>query len=225
MARLPHGYTNRTRRLRDGAIEKTFEGPRRYERAARELACLQHLGRYVPVPKVLGYEAEIPRIQISELAGRHGQDLIMEGHASAVLTLAGRALAQLQRVPATTVPGLAGGGDVIVHGDFGPQNMLFDIDRAEVTGIIDWEFARAGERIDDLAWAEWIVRMHQPDSIRHLDVFFSSVGLRPSWNERHVVMIRRCEELLTDSISSGDHDAIARWTERYETTCSWTIRE
>jgi aminoglycoside phosphotransferase (APT) family kinase protein len=45
----------------------------------------------------------------------------------------------------------AGGGKpVLVHGDAGPGNFLFDDGR--ITGIIDWELAHAGEPMEDLAW-------------------------------------------------------------------------
>ncbi len=36
---------------------------------------------------------------------------------------------------------LEGTGPVIVHGDFGPQNMLFDDEVGVVVAILDWESA------------------------------------------------------------------------------------
>jgi Phosphotransferase enzyme family len=49
------------------------------------------------------------------------------------------------------------------HGDFGPNNILLDPATFTVTAVLDWE--RAGPRpdpVDDLAWCEWIVRIHHP---------------------------------------------------------------
>ncbi|SMH30710.1 phosphotransferase family protein [Mesorhizobium australicum] len=39
---------------------------------------------------------------------------------------------------------------VLVHGDAGPGNFLFDGGR--MTGLIDWELAHAGDPMEDLAW-------------------------------------------------------------------------
>jgi aminoglycoside phosphotransferase (APT) family kinase protein len=41
---------------------------------------------------------------------------------------------------------------VLVQGDTGPGNFLFDGDR--VTGIVDWEFAHVGDPMDDWAWID-----------------------------------------------------------------------
>jgi hypothetical protein len=39
---------------------------------------------------------------------------------------------------------------VLVHGDAGPGNFLFD--DSGITAIIDWELAHAGDPVEDLAW-------------------------------------------------------------------------
>jgi aminoglycoside phosphotransferase (APT) family kinase protein len=39
---------------------------------------------------------------------------------------------------------------VLVHGDAGPGNFLYD--HTGVTGIVDWEFAHIGDPMDDWAW-------------------------------------------------------------------------
>ena len=38
----------------------------------------------------------------------------------------------------------------LVHSDFNPKNLLVDPDTAELTGLIDWEFAHAGSPYTDL---------------------------------------------------------------------------
>jgi Ser/Thr protein kinase RdoA (MazF antagonist) len=42
------------------------------------------------------------------------------------------------------------GEATLVHSDFNPKNLLVDAERAEVTGLLDWEFAYAGCRLADL---------------------------------------------------------------------------
>lgn len=61
------------------------------------------------------------------IGGRHGQELLDQGHERAVLRLVGETLLQLQAFPTPAVPELLNEGTVIVHGDFGPQNMHFDL--------------------------------------------------------------------------------------------------
>jgi aminoglycoside phosphotransferase (APT) family kinase protein len=31
--------------------------------------------------------------------------------------------------------------------------------------VVDWEFAHLGDPVEDLAWCEWIVRMHHPEHV------------------------------------------------------------
>ncbi|MBD3848100.1 phosphotransferase family protein [Bosea sp. SSUT16] len=47
-------------------------------------------------------------------------------------------------VPATTAP------PVLVHGDAGPGNFLFD--EGHLTALLDWELAHPGDPMEDLAW-------------------------------------------------------------------------
>lgn len=42
------------------------------------------------------------------------------------------------------------GESTLVHSDLNPKNLLVDVERAEVTGLLDWEFAYAGCRLADL---------------------------------------------------------------------------
>lgn len=38
----------------------------------------------------------------------------------------------------------------LVHSDLNPKNLLVDVERAEVTGLLDWEYAYSGCRLADL---------------------------------------------------------------------------
>jgi aminoglycoside phosphotransferase (APT) family kinase protein len=219
--RLPHGYTNRTRRAEDGSVEKRYDGPRAWENAMRELTCLEALRGRLPVPDVLRSDLEEPMIAVSYLEGRHGQDLIDEGHASAILASVGRALVDMQSIPTETID-LQGAGSVIVHGDFGPQNMLFDPTEMRVTAIVDWESAHIGSPVEDLAWAEWIVRMHHPRAVGSLGVLFAAARLEPPWAERHRAMLDQCESILRYCRTAGFERPGAEWERRLARTSAWT---
>jgi hypothetical protein len=218
--RLPHGYTNCTR-LADGQVEKIYDGPRRWANASRELACLVGLADLLPVAAVVEHDLSVPRLTLGLLPGRHGQELIAEGHTPSVLRLTGEALVALQRVSPTTVPGLSGEGSVVVHGDFGPQNMLFDVNADRVTGVLDWESAHVGSPIEDLAWAEWIVRMHHPEAVDALDALFEAAQQRPPWAQRQAAMLHQIEGLIRYCESAGMVRSAANWHDRRRRTETW----
>jgi aminoglycoside phosphotransferase (APT) family kinase protein len=155
---------------------------------------------------------------VGELGGRHGQDLIEEGDARLVMGLVGSTLRKLHALPTDTVPGLPGQGTVLVHGDFGPQNMLIDPAAGRVTAVLDWESAHVGQPVEDLAWAEWIVRMHHPNHIDAFDDLLAQSGVAASWTDRQAAMVRRCQQILRLAESSG---AEALWRARLTTTEAW----
>jgi hypothetical protein len=218
--RLPHGYTNHTRLIGDN-IEKRYEGLDRFVRAQRELASLSGLfGRY-PVPAVVHFDASVPVLIVTEIIGRHGQEAITEGHGAAVLGLIGGSLAKLQRLDPSLIPGLGGSGEVIVHGDFGPQNMLFNLDLTAVSGVLDWERAHLGSPIEDLAWAEWIVRTHHPEARDDLPELFAGSGLSGSWPDRQSSMVLQCRHILAYCERSGFEESAAEWRRRLRATERW----
>jgi aminoglycoside phosphotransferase len=219
--RLPHGYTNQTRQIGAG-VEKTYEGFDSSTRAQREFDCLTGLHRRYPVPQVLEFDASIPVLVTSKIQGRHGQELIEEGRAAQVLRLIGRQLSDLQSFDPSTVPGLTGPGEVIVHGDFGPQNILFTLDGPmSVSAVLDWELAHVGSPVEDLAWAEWIIRTHHPGAIRSLPELFEGSGIWPAWSDRHLVMVCRCRDYIAFCEESGFDAATAEWSRRLRSTEGW----
>ncbi len=172
-----------------------------------------------PCRRSIARDPAVPLLIVREAPGTHGQDVIDAGRAAEVLRLLGATLASLQQVPTRAVPGLAGTGPVIVHGDFGPQNVL--IEGGRITALVDWEFAHVGQPVDDLAWAEWIVRMHHPGAADALPELLDASGLGLTWSERHRAMVARCEELLRLSTAGGSPDAVALWRERLRATEQW----
>ena len=63
---------------------------------------------------------------------------------------------QLGRDLDVIIRSVAPDGSVVVHGDYGPQNLLFNPISHEVVAVLDWEFSHSGAAVEDLAWAEWI---------------------------------------------------------------------
>jgi aminoglycoside phosphotransferase (APT) family kinase protein len=212
-SRLAHGYTNES--WADGEeICKRYAGIGAATRMRIEIDALRAMSDLVPVPQVLAIDELAMTVTFARVAGRHGQELIDEGHATAVLHSAGRTLHQLH---ASTAPDRS----VIVHGDYGAQNLLFDPVSYDVVAVLDWEFSHRGAAVEDLAWAEWIVRMHQPADISAIAALFDGYGDRPPWADRQAVTIGRCEGFRAAAERAGDTTSQALWAERLATTMAW----
>ena len=216
---MRHGYTNATER--DGAtVTKTYAGPHPAERSAVERRALVALAGRIPVPAVL--DADPGRLTMAYVPGRHGQDLIDAGFAGEVLGSCGRLLRRLQEVPTALVDPTGASGRVIVHGDFGPNNVLFAPDGPAVVALLDWEFCHLGDPIEDLAWCEWVVRAHHPDAVPELPNLFQGYGRTPPWPDRQDAMVRRCiqlERFCRDWDPAGP--GVRSWVERRQQVESW----
>jgi aminoglycoside phosphotransferase (APT) family kinase protein len=195
MRPLPHAYTNCT--TGNGAVvRKVYEGPDSTGRCGREAAALAALPDLLPVPRLVSVGPG--ELEMSFLRGMHGQELIADGRAVGVLRSCGQMLRRIHAVDLDTVcgPGPRSPGSVLVHGDYGPNNVLLDPDARQVTAVLDWEWAHVGDRLEDLAWCEWVVRMIHPAHVDALDGFFAAYGHRPSWAARHQAMIDKCRGLV-----------------------------
>ena len=223
MPTMPHGYTNRVTRV-GSVVTKSYQGPDAQARHAREARVLAGLAGLLPVPPLL-VPRRAGRLETGLMPGIPGQDLIDAGQARGVLRACGR---MLRRIHATD-PVAAGitasrqPGQVLVHGDYGPNNSLLDPAARQVTAVVDWEWAHAGDPLEDLAWCEWIVRMHHPGHVSALEEFFAAYGRRPAWPGRHQAMISRCREMLgiCQRWEPAGDDA-RRWRQRTQITRSWT---
>jgi tRNA A-37 threonylcarbamoyl transferase component Bud32 len=207
--RLVHGYTNQSW-LDGGLVVKQYRNGDAAERMQTEVATLTRVAGVVPVPDVIEVDTARARVTVAFVPGRHGQELIDEGHATHVLQAAGWVLRRLH----DQMPGL-------VHGDYGPQNLLLEPESLEVVAVLDWEFAHDGNPVEDLAWAEWIVRMHHPDAVRHLPALFAAYRGRPAWRRRHATMQDRCAMLREVCLARDDHVAADMWRTREQLTSNW----
>jgi hypothetical protein len=148
----------------------------------------------VPVPAVL--EARAGRLTMTFMRGVHGQELLDAGLAGAVLRACGTMLGRIHRIDPgeiAALPGPAGPGHVLVHGDYGPNNVLLDPAASEVTAVLLGEF------------------------------FGAYGGQTPPWPARQAIMAGRCRSLLDfcrqqNPGGSGE----AQWARRLAVTEAWT---
>lgn len=219
---MAHGYTNRC--TRTGVIvTKAYQGPGAQDRCAREAVALAAVAGLLPVPQVIS--AGPTSLQMRLLPGVHGQDLIEAGRPEPVLAACGRILRRLHglRVPPALARAGAVGTDVLVHGDFGPNNVLLDPGADAVTAVLDWEWAHAGDPIDDLAWCEFIMRLHHPRDAWALDAFYAAYGHRPAWQDVKQAIVSRCRQMreFCDRWEPGG-TAATRWDDRLAVVRSWS---
>ncbi|THV40490.1 phosphotransferase family protein [Glycomyces buryatensis] len=219
MRPLKHGYTNRT--VADArTVVKRYEGPDADSRMERERLMLDGLRAAVPVPPVLGKRGGA--LELGLVAGTPGQELMETDRAADAMRSCGRVLRRIHD-QGTDLLGSDVDGQVLVHGDFGPNNLLLDPVTCEVTAVVDWEFAHVGDPVEDLAWCEWIVRTHHPDRIDTVDGFFAAyAGPVPDWPIRKAAMLTRCAQLeaFCRRRDSGG-PAVRQWQRRAAATAAW----
>ncbi|HTW03402.1 MAG TPA: phosphotransferase [Streptosporangiaceae bacterium] len=221
MELLPHSYTNRT--TRDGpVVTKAYQGPGAARRCAHEAGVLRALADRLPVPPVL--DSNDGNLHLKFMAGVHGQELIDAGLAEPVLRACGQMLRRIHAIDLalTHLKDQSQHDTVLVHGDYGPNNVLLDPAAEEVTAILDWEWAHAGNRVEDLAWCEWIVRMHHSQRITALGAFFDAYGWAPAWSARKYAMIAQCRAMfdLCQRWQPGG-EGVRQWRHRLTITESW----
>ncbi len=219
---MTHGYTHRTTRLGD-VVTKVYEGPNAEAGCAREAAVLTAVAGLLPVPRVITTRAA--ELQTGFMRGVHGQDLIDAGLAEPVLAACGRMLRRIHEVP---VPALLSSGRtpasaVLVHGDYGPNNVLLDSRALGVMAVLDWEWAHAGDPIEDLAWCEFIIRLHHPAELAAVNGFYEAYGSRPAWADLLRTIVSRCQWMAEFCRQwQPDGTGVQQWTERLATVRTWT---
>jgi aminoglycoside phosphotransferase (APT) family kinase protein len=202
-------------------VIKRYVGANAADRRRLEHDLLRSLADQFEVPSVLPGGDE--RTLLLELAdGENGQQLIREGHAEIVLKLCGTALRRLQVLDARSKAGiLRGSGPVIVHGDFGPQNVLISRTDAKVTAVLDWEFSHLGDPIEDLAWAEWIIRRHHKSALQFIPALFSGYGTTPHWRTRKKAMVEAINRMTSFAVENNGARDLALWDERLKEVLAW----
>jgi tRNA A-37 threonylcarbamoyl transferase component Bud32 len=218
-AALKHGYTNSTA-TEGRSVVKRYRGPDRDVRQHNEVAALSGVAGQICVPPLLAVGDG--KVTLGLVAGRPGQELLEEKPKD-VLYAAGRLARRLATVDLSSVAALATASDgtVLVHGDFGPQNLLLDQDTAKPTALLDWEFAHIGDPVEDIAWAEWIVRTHHAHLVPALPALFAGYGAEPPWPVRHESMLAKCRWLLGFARRWPDQAGVELWQQRLAATAAF----
>jgi tRNA A-37 threonylcarbamoyl transferase component Bud32 len=192
---MPHGYTNQTQQTPRGIL-KRYTGPGALNRWQTEMNILPIIKNALPVPMLLENKVSGELIT-KKINGLHGLDLLAEGKSIQVLVALGNLLKLVQKFPAQKLQGIIpGNGDVLVHGDYGPQNLLLHPKSLETIAIVDWEWAHLGETYEDVASVEWTIRMFHTNEVSHLPLFFEAYGDIPAWEDRHQAMMMICQRQL-----------------------------
>lgn len=214
---LPHAYTNAVTAHGD-LVTKTYRGSDAVERQQREELALRSVADRLPVATIVDSRPGV--LVTRKVAGRHGQERIDGGEGEAVMFGLGRLLRQVQAVSPVFL-GEARGAGVLVHHDFGPNNVLFAERDDSVALLADWEWSTVGDPVTDLAWAELIVRMHHSEHQDCLPALFDGYGARPPWTERQAAMARRATALETWVRSHQGPRAASTWDRRSRLLQTW----
>lgn len=214
---LPHAYTNDVTVLGD-LVTKTYRGPGAIGRQQREELALRSVVDRLPVATVVDSRPGV--LVLRRVPGRHGQERIDGSDGDAVMFGLGRLLRELQAVSPVFFDEFHGAG-VLVHQDFGPNNVLFADHDDAIVLIADWEWSTVGSPITDLAWAEFIVRMHHSEHQACLPALFDGYGARPAWSERQAAMVRRATALQAWVRSYRGAGAASPWDRRRRAIEQW----
>lgn len=188
---LPHAYSNVVTGYGD-LVTKTYRGGERVKRQQREALAIRSLTGLLPVATIV--ESQPGALVLAKVRGRHGQDLIDSGEGRIAMFCLGRLLREVQAITPAFYGEFEGMG-VLVHRDFGPNNVLLAEHADEIVLLADWEWSTVGGAITDLAWAEFILRMHHPEHLECLAALFHGYGERPAWSERQAAMAVRAAYL------------------------------
>lgn len=122
------------------------------------------------------------------------------------------------------MPGLLSGRPAVVcHGDFGPQNILVEGER--ISGLLDFEDARIGDPLLDVAWWAWLVRAHTPEAFtRTWPTFLEAAGVDHTEAGFEDRVLTLAMLLILETAERFRHSAPERhpgWGERISRTLAW----
>ncbi|USZ71713.1 phosphotransferase family protein [Natronosalvus halobius] len=126
-------------------LPERFRTPRSRERvAARLVEALADIHAADPEPFADSCHRLTPRARVDRATVRLQETTQVTGHEVPAL----QSVAEWLRENAPTET-----RTTLVHGDFRPGNVLFSgTDRAEITGVLDWETAALGDPLTDLGY-------------------------------------------------------------------------
>jgi len=143
----------------------------------RLLEHLEHVG-FAPAPRFLGLD-ERGRETLTFLPGDVPSDCRAIVWSDEQLAASARLLRRFH--DATAGSRLAGAAEVVCHNDFGPWNLVW-VDGLP-TGIIDFDNAAPGLRLDDLGYAVWkhlnigLLELPAREQFRRIQLMAMTYGL------------------------------------------------
>ena len=94
------------------------------------------------------------------------------------------------------------GEPVLVQGDTGPGNLMYDGDR--VSAIVDWELAHLGDPMDDIAWLSWRATQHGwPDFPARLREYEHASGIAVDPTRVEYYRLNACRAARTELRARG----------------------
>ena len=194
-----------------------------------EVAMLTRLAGVVPVPRPLS-SGDPVAVRMEYVPGPLAERWVADGYGTlgleesvrrqvALVRGYGAMLRALHAVsPRNFADVLPGEGPSVIHADPGPYNVIVDPVDGAVRALIDWELARIGDPVEDLALVEWYLRIwwsSPGDVLRH---FYDAYGRLPEWPLRHAAMIERCRGYYAASHDEVKREQLRR-TEAFEELC------
>jgi len=194
-----------------------------------EVAMLTRLAGVVPVPRALPCDDPVA-VRMAYVPGPLAEQWVVAGYRTLGLDEAARRQVVLMRGcgavlralhavdPRTFAGVLTGEGPSVIHADPGPYNVIVDPEDGAVRALIDWELARIGDPVEDLALVEWYLRIwwRSPGEVlRHL---YDAYGSLPEWPRRHSAMVERCRGFCAASPDEVNREHLRR-TEAFEEFC------
>jgi Phosphotransferase enzyme family len=193
-------------------------------------ALLSHLlERGLPVPEPLALDDSTERVRL--VPGDAGQDAWPHQRTTSGVRSAGALLRRVHDATVGWVPPEnarwsvpADKGDVICHGDPQPANMTWA--NGTAVGLFDWDAARPGSRLSDIAYAlEWLAPFETdpaelarrgfvgaPDRRARIEAFLDGYG----WTEEFDVIetvVRRQRQAIDEVVLLGEagHHPQSEW--------------
>ena len=109
---------------------------------------------------------------------------------------------------------------VFVHGDFAPINAIVGAD-ASIRALLDFEHARSGDPLDDVAWWGWVVRHHHPDAWRAAWGTFCASAEVDLERDEPLLRAHMLIQLFRRMVDASDGAARQGWLERLAEAAAW----
>jgi hypothetical protein len=179
------------------------------------LGYLEHAG-FDGAPRFVGLDAS-GREVLSFIAGDVGMDAPPGVWSDAVLSDAATLLRRLHDAMADSP--LAGAEETVCHNDFAPWNTVFRAGRP--VAVIDFDDARPGPRVRDLAYAAWgWLALGQASfsvaaQARRVGLLCEAYGATPGLDLLNALDLRQ-HEILARRRAAGRTDAVIRVTDEID---------